>query len=40
MIDWHALGYDETALTQGGGIAYIAVSLIVVYWMWQAFREE
>ena len=40
MIDWDALSYDDTSLSQGGGIAYVIVSLIVIWWMWQAFRED
>ncbi len=40
MIDITALGVGDTDLTQGGGIVYVVVSLIVIYWMWQGIRNS
>jgi hypothetical protein len=40
MIDWEALGPGDTDFSQGGGIIFIIVSLIVIYWMWEGIRED
>ncbi len=40
MVDFLALEPGDLDITQGGGIAYLAVSLLLIFWMWQNIRNS
>lgn len=39
-MDFSQLSYNDTDITQGGGIALIVTSLILIYWMWQNIKNK
>jgi len=39
-MDWMALGPNDLDISQGGGLAYIIVSLVLIWWMWQGIRDR
>jgi len=39
ILDLSALSYGDTDLSQGGGIAFLITSLIIIFWMFQNIRN-
>jgi hypothetical protein len=38
-MDFSQLAYNDTDITQGGGIAMVATSLILIFWMWRNIKN-
>jgi hypothetical protein len=38
-MDLLALSYNDTDPSQGGGIALIVTSLILIFWMWRNLKN-